>query len=687
MEEEKKTEVEDAPEESEPQSQTVERWIAMIRAAEGRGAHLVAHDRALKAVKEHPRDEELRYYAILTMLNTGSRQRAREEYRKWFSSPGTFAEVSMGTVRTPLHRDVVVLPGRIDKDEAIERFRMKGDRSMFARAARRYEHGYHKSERHYFPGINAAALWFLSGREKRAHTIATEVLGQCRRLEKLHQTEEQRTLTGAHPIGDATEAAAQSRWEEQRYYVAATEAEALLILERWDELKAALKRVLKRSGRIWGRLAKTRRQLLLIEEVRRQGDVRIEEALKIPRVVQYCGHIFRANKKQEASLIPQIEGYLDAADVQYGYGCLAAGSDILIAESLLARGAELHLVFPFQVEDYVRFSVRPFGKQWEDRFWACHEQATEIQLASEDGDVADDVLFSYGSKVAMGMAMLRARAMETEVQQLVVWDQKRRPWQAGTAAEVTYWEKNISKKKPQAWPHRQSETAADMEHEGKNTAKNFANENRRQLRTAVIPFQRSGSVAAKKRRKQELDSGLDRTMMAMLFADLKGFSKLQEKELGRFQTKVMKAVAEAIGKALDGKRASETNTWGDAVYLVLENARLAARCAVNMQDALEKYAKKKLQLRVGGHFGPVYKGQDYIRNLPDVYFGSHVTRAARVEPITSPGEVFVTAAFAAQLCIEGGYDEFSCEYVGRVDLAKGYQSDFPLYLLRRRPGT
>lgn len=63
------------------------------------------------------------------------------------------------------------------------------------------------------------------------------------------------------------------------------------------------------------------------------------------------------------------------------------------------------------------------------------------------------------------------------------------------------------------------------------------------------------------------------------------------------------------------------------------------------------------------------------------YFGEHVTRAARIEPVAPPGAVFVTEAFAALLALERPAG-FVCEYVGRVPTAKSF-GPMPMHLLRR----
>jgi len=65
----------------------------------------------------------------------------------------------------------------------------------------------------------------------------------------------------------------------------------------------------------------------------------------------------------------------------------------------------------------------------------------------------------------------------------------------------------------------------------------------------------------------------------------------------------------------------------------------------------------------------------------DTVFGRQLTRAARIEPRTPPGEVYATNALAALLRLdpEAGVTP---EYVGRVTTAKGFET-IPMYVLRR----
>lgn len=63
------------------------------------------------------------------------------------------------------------------------------------------------------------------------------------------------------------------------------------------------------------------------------------------------------------------------------------------------------------------------------------------------------------------------------------------------------------------------------------------------------------------------------------------------------------------------------------------------------------------------------------------YFGTHVSQAARIEPITPPGHVYASQAFAALAAAEG-VREFRCDYVGQTPLAKDHGIR-PLYHVRR----
>lgn len=131
------------------------------------------------------------------------------------------------------------------------------------------------------------------------------------------------------------------------------------------------------------------------------------------------------------------------------------------------------------------------------------------------------------------------------------------------------------------------------------------------------------------------------------------------------------------------------NTWGDAIYFVFRNVTDAGLTAlaitehVNSIDWQDRGFKANMTLRTGLHVGPVFRIVDPVTQTRS-HTGAHVSRAARIEPIAPPGEVYASEAFAAVAAADG-VSEFDCDYVGVTPMAKGY-GEFATYHVRRRSG-
>lgn len=165
-----------------------------------------------------------------------------------------------------------------------------------------------------------------------------------------------------------------------------------------------------------------------------------------------------------------------------------------------------------------------------------------------------------------------------------------------------------------------------------------------------------------------------RQMAALIFADFAGFSRLPDTDLPAFWNVLMPAIAQALGP--HSRTILLQQTWGDALYLVLDAARPAALAALDILETLNRVrgllssGLSSIKLRLSIHFAPVFTGWDPI-GLNKLYYGSHVSLAARIEPVTPPGTIYVSEALAAQLALEG-LEGFELTYAGEVDLAKGY---------------
>ena len=630
----------------------VERWVELAKAVRSRGDHLLATDLATKGLSAYPHEPPLLHLQILSLADCGAIEKAAAEYRRYFVRGARYEHITTGSLTSPLDVDIACLGARIEKEFAHRRMHRGAGKRTYALAARRYESAFRRAFENPYPGVNAASLWILAGSNEKAKSIAKEVLERCTTMEA--QLKSPDAKSESSPIDP--------------YYLAASRAEAHLVLGEMRLVKETLEVAAKHCVHGRARMSRTRAQLdIVLKQLVEDGGVEEEPDLfkdfNVGMVIHYCGHIFSPDGSQGERVAGEIETILAEHKVALGFGALAAGSDIMVAEALLARGGELHVVLPFQSADFAECSVAPFGSEWEQRFHGCMDQASTIEVATEDGDMRDDILFEYGGRLAMGRAILRARRLATNVMQLAIFDGKPATGRAGTAAEVKYWGENIEGKRP--------------EH-GK---------------TRVVPFNREASFAKTPpaRPAIKLGPGVGREFRCMVFGDLKGFSKLRESQLHVFQTEVLGALGRVIKKFKKEHNSviEESNTWGDAVYLVLNNASLAAECATQLQEATKEVEWKDigfetpLQIRMAVHFGPIFTGIDPIRRQKN-FFGTQVTRAARVEPITQPGEVYVTEAFAAQLYIEDPKESLVCEYEGRVDLAKDYAAKFPLYRLRRK---
>jgi hypothetical protein len=94
-----------------------------------------------------------------------------------------------------------------------------------------------------------------------------------------------------------------------------------------------------------------------------------------------------------------------------------------------------------------------------------------------------------------------------------------------------------------------------------------------------------------------------------------------------------------------------------------------------------------MDLRIGLHTGPVTLCVDpVIRQI--TFTGSHVSHAARIEPMVREGEVWATEAFMSYATIanharkQRGEEtlEFGFDYLGQIDFAKNY-GRYPLFRL------
>jgi class 3 adenylate cyclase len=608
--------------EVEQETQALPTARAEARAAAGTGDLFASYDRAVRGLETAPTDLELRYLSVLALARSGATELARRR----FTACGLDTEADLPP---PFDIDVPALAARLAKDAALQAGQQNRPASL-RQAAEIYRAVYDRSmltrpDGAYYPAINAAALCLWAGAPEQASTLARAALQSL-------------------PLQPSTAPV---------YWRIVTEAEAELILGNEARARSLLITAgeMLRNGKPadWQDVASTRRQLRRTCRYRGINED-ILAPLSAPRVIAYTGHMIgvRFRPEFEAAVADKISEHLDRQSVIAGYGSLAGGSDVLFAEALLERKAELHLVFPFVLDDFVRESVDRCGPSWRARFERCLAAATTVRYATQDHYLNDDATFHYASRLAMGRALLRARLMDTTASLIAVWDGNppAEAALAGASTDIGFWN---------GLGHSVDVIAPDGPSGG----------------PPVLPVWSP---------KPNLPGA--RVNAAILFGDLIGFSRLKDSDLQTYVTGVLGTVADVLARHQGHVLAS--NTWGDAFFAIVDDVLEAAACAVAIQSALAALDTEALGLpgpflmRIGGHYGPVQRVEDPVLGGVS-YMGVEVVRAARIEPVAEPGMIWVTEAFAAALELRSSAP-FACDYLGMVNLAKGFGRQ-PLYWL------
>lgn len=578
------------------------------------GDLLAAFDVAMGAITAGSDDLDVKHRAVLCLSRGGSHQQAAKLFRE--------LELSE-------HRDdpkIASLSARIAKDRALQQEGVTRV-PLLRTAASEYLKIYRNSQGDSsYTAINAATLSFLAGQGDEARSLAEDVIGM-----------EGRDTAEDHTI----------------YYEMATLAEAWIILGDLSKAADYIATAKSNSDRQIDSMASTRRQLSIICAAK-DIDTAILDPLRPPRVAHYSGHRISNDNSgrfpacDEEFVRDNVRQIVRDREIGFLFGSLASGADIICVEEGLALGCDVRVVLPFRTEDFIRESVAGADPKWEAKFREITESGkVTVSYATEGRYRGQSLIYSYAARHAMGLAALRARQLDAEIQQIAVWDGAETGLDAGTSADIAYWKQTLGSPVNVVTPPNattRNETAAPQ------------------------PEQKIANA---------------RELHAMVFADVKGFSKLDDAKVPDFVDLVLNPLSAIMDTHQSGIKFR--NTWGDGLFLVFSDINAAAHCALDMQAVLADIEYEHhdmpadLSLRIGCHFGLVFPMRDPVTNT-DGFFGANVNKAARIEPITPPGEVYVSEEFAARLSLTN--QEFNCEYVGEVATAKGY-GVFCMYLLKR----
>ena len=165
----------------------------------------------------------------------------------------------------------------------------------------------------------------------------------------------------------------------------------------------------------------------------------------------------------------------------------------------------------------------------------------------------------------------------------------------------------------------------------------------------------------------------------ILFADVKGYSALDDERMKVFHEKIFQQISGQISDL----QIDFINTWGDGIVLVAVKISDICEAALKLRDMFKnmnwsRYGLTRLDIRISIHHGEYLEGIDKLTNR-NTFCGSTVVTAARIEPVTPPGRIWMTEDAAVSLRSHIGKEKaaqreeyFAVDQIGVIELPKKY---------------
>jgi anti-sigma regulatory factor (Ser/Thr protein kinase)/class 3 adenylate cyclase len=316
--------------------------------------------------------------------------------------------------------------------------------------------------------------------------------------------------------------------------------------------------------------------------------------------------------------------------------------------------------------------VAPAGQGWVDRFERLCAAAVAVTIGCEERLLGDETLIRFNNQMLQGLARLRGEALGRPAHLMVTFS----PFaEATTGSPADFMDH---------WPEMSRLSVIDLDD------------------------LRADAGLGDPDPAEDLDLDLDaldlalgvspRAIRAILFADIATFTQFEDREIPLLFDYLAEAQARVEARA---KTPILINTWGDAVHAAAETAHDLADYAVALTEAVAGIdpaafdLAKRPQFRIALHAGPVFVGLHPLTGR-SMIFGHHVNRAARIEPLATPGGIAASQHFvalltaemaeradAARLTGEAYAPRYSMAYLGRMALPKDFGSE-DLYRLHDR---
>lgn len=347
----------------------------------------------------------------------------------------------------------------------------------------------------------------------------------------------------------------------------------------------------------------------------------LQPLFDLPRVVT-----FQVNTNQEPQRKPlhmQLSHTLGDCKNTIAYATAASLIHLEFLDYVFQDGGEINLIVPYRPDVWRQQLDNPKAVELFDELLT---KASRVVVLTEQVENNQTVVMDFVEKFTLGVTLLRASNLTVSAYELKLKD---------------------------------------------NTDSNTPPYELKCLEAATLGHETKGLFTPRAIEQKSLGAS-SYSYLPMLFADIKGYSKLNESQLVTFATQFLGIINQAFVSHHQG--ILKSSTQGDGMFVVFADLCTAMRFASDLKHLVgsthwpDYGLPDTLSIRISLDAGPCHAFTEPITNQRE-FCGSYVNRAARIEPITPPGHIYASETFTALSKLLND-DEFKFVYTGQVVLPK-----------------
>ncbi|NVJ60447.1 MAG: hypothetical protein HWE27_08655 [Gammaproteobacteria bacterium] len=157
--------------------------------------------------------------------------------------------------------------------------------------------------------------------------------------------------------------------------------------------------------------------------------------------LHFAGHIISSDDSgrfpisMESTITNRVSEWIELHEPLHGFGSLASGADLIIAEEFIRKEFLITPILPFPISFFKSTSIKSSGNNWEARFDKVIAAYPNPLLIFDSFPVNQNLAYSMVTLVALGLAKFYSQSIQTHPLQLTIWDGEVARPDAGTYAD------------------------------------------------------------------------------------------------------------------------------------------------------------------------------------------------------------------------------------------------------------